>query len=55
MNNIYFGESMYGGYYIEWANEDNTRGYKRFEKMAELKRFARANGISLKNAFRFDN
>lgn len=55
MNNIYFGESMYGGYYIEWANDDNTRGYKRFEKMAELKAFAKANNIDLAKANRLDN
>lgn len=46
---------MYGGYYIEWRDENGKIYGNRFEKISELKKFAKANGIDLKNANRFDN
>lgn len=55
MSNVFYGESMYGGYYLEWLDEDGERYYRRFEKISELKRFARKLGISLYDACRFDN
>ena len=55
MSNVFYGESMYGGYYIEWINEEGERHYRRFEKVSELKRFAKELGIELKNAYRYDN
>lgn len=55
MNNVFYGESMYGGYYLEWINEDGERNYRRFEKVSELKRFAKELEIDIKNACRFDN
>lgn len=55
MSNVFYGESMYGGYYLEWLDEDGERKYRRFDKISELKRFARELDISLKDACRFDN
>lgn len=55
MSSIYYGESMYGGYYLEWVDEAGERLYFRFEKISELKRFSKAHGINLKDACRFDN
>ena len=55
MKNIYFGESMYGGYYMEYLDEADNRKYLHFDKISELKRFAKENGIDLKKACRLDN
>lgn len=55
MSSIYYGESMYGGFYLEWVDEAGENIYFRFDKISELKSFAKAHGIDIKKANRLDN
>lgn len=48
-----WGRSMYGGWYVSYIEN----GYKgeHFDKIYELRAWAREHGVSLKSYERFDN
>lgn len=56
MTNVYFGKSMYGGYYINfWDDTNKKHDGKHFLKLKDLKQWANENGINLKTACKQDN
>ena len=55
MELFHWGQSMYGGWYIEFRKEDGHFDGKHFNKLNELRAWCKENGLKSEKSLRCDH